>query len=322
MFDKELEIPINLLKAEALAGRLPEDHPQREEIDGLVKKLRSGYNGEKVLNYYLSLLPEKRYYIYHGLRLPARNSFFQIDALLLSSKFILIIEGKNHSGKITIERNQMIQEYGDLKEVYEDPVAQVQRHKLLLRYFLEKSHLADIPIFYLVAMTRSSTELTISPNYHEALKSVCRAYHLLSKMEELERADLKSSMDDKTLSKIRKLLFKSHVPLSSNLMQQYRISFSELVKGVRCPFCSFIPMNYHRNSWHCPHCHAISKDAHLIGINDYFFLIKSRFTNPELREFLLLPSSRSTTYLLSLLNLPNTGIKRARYYLLENPLEP
>jgi rubrerythrin len=322
LFDKELEIPINLLKAEALLGRLPEAHPQRQEIDGLVKKLRSGYNGEKVLNYYLGLLPEKRYYIYHGLRLPARNSFFQIDALLLSSKFILIIEGKNHSGKIIIERNQMIQEYGDIKEVYEDPVAQVQRHKLLLRYFLEKYHFTDIPIFYLVALTRTSTELSISPNYHEAVKSVCRAYHLLSKMEELERADLKTTMDDKKNSKIRKLLLKSHVPLSSNLMQQYRISFSELEKGVRCLICGFIPMNYHRNSWHCPHCQAISKEAHLKGINDYFFLIKPEFTNPELREFLLLPSSRSTSYLLSLLNLPYAGIKRARHYLLEHPLEP
>jgi hypothetical protein len=322
LFDKDLQVPTNLLKAEALEGRLPEGHQQRQEIERLIKKLRSGYQGEKVLNYYLGLLPEKKYYIYHGLRLPARNSFFQIDALLLSPKFILIVEGKNHSGKITIERNQMIQEYGDLKEVYEDPVSQVQRHKLLLRYFLEKYHLADMPIFYLVAITRSSTELCIAPDYHEAEKWVCRAYHLLTKVEELEQSHIKSSIDDKTLVKIRKLLLKSHVPLLSDLLQQYRISLSELEKGVKCPNCGFFPMNYQRNSWHCHNCRTVSKEAHLQGINDYFYLIKPSFTNPELRQFLLLPSSRSTTYLLSLLKLPYTGIKRARCYLLEKPLEP
>lgn len=89
---------------------------------------------------------------------------------------------------------------------------------------------------------------------------------------------------------------------------------SSILSGVRCPDCSFIPMNYERNKWKCPDCHHILKDAHLAAIEDYFLLIKTSITNSELREYLHLPTRRSSTYVLALLNLPSSGSKRGCVY--------
>lgn len=137
MFDKQLTVPTELLQAEALLGRLRSDHPKRQEIESFIKIKRSGYNGEKAINYYLGLYPEKRFYIFHDLRLPLNGKFFQMDVVLLTAKGIILLEGKNHSGKLTIERNQMVQEFAEKREIYENPIAQAFRHKELLRYWLE-----------------------------------------------------------------------------------------------------------------------------------------------------------------------------------------
>ena len=56
----------------------------------------SGWIGEKRIDYPLSKLDFKKV-ICHSLRLPYYETYFQIDTLLLTSRFFLIIEIKNHS---------------------------------------------------------------------------------------------------------------------------------------------------------------------------------------------------------------------------------
>ncbi|HEY2419799.1 MAG TPA: nuclease-related domain-containing protein, partial [Neobacillus sp.] len=77
------------------------------EIEEKIRILNSGYQGEKTLNYFLGLIPEKKYHIFHGLRLPIGKYYFQIDAILLSPKLIILLEAKNNSGTLTIEKHQM-----------------------------------------------------------------------------------------------------------------------------------------------------------------------------------------------------------------------
>ena len=84
MFDKNLTKPIPLLQAEALEGRLRSDHEKMPEIKNNIKILKSGYNGEKEINYQLGQIPQHKYHIFHDLRLPKGEAFFQIDVLLLS----------------------------------------------------------------------------------------------------------------------------------------------------------------------------------------------------------------------------------------------
>ena len=136
MFDKNLTKPIPLLQAEALERRIKLAMKKCQEIKNNIKILKSGYNGEKEINYQVGQIPHHKYHIFHDLRLPIGEAFFQIDVLLLSPNILINLDGKNHSGKITIEKNQMIQESFDTREIYENPVSQANRHKLLLRNWI------------------------------------------------------------------------------------------------------------------------------------------------------------------------------------------
>lgn len=182
MFVKNLTLPTDLIKAEALERRIRSNHPIMADLKSFIKNLRSGYNGEKTINYYLGQIPDQRFYIFHDLRLPYGDAYFQIDALLLSSKIIFILDGKNHSGKLFIERNQMIQEFMDNRAVYENPIFQANRHKVLLNYFFNKHKIPILPIDSFVVITKSTAEVIISPGYVEAERKVCRAGNLLGKL--------------------------------------------------------------------------------------------------------------------------------------------
>lgn len=314
MFDKDLKIPINLLKAEALERRTDENHPCRADLKTYIKNLRSGYNGERTISYFLSQIPPQRFRIFHDLRLPYGDTFFQIDTLILSTKFILMLDGKNHSGKLHIDKEQMVQEYMDNRNVYENPIIQANRHNILLQYFLEKHKLPQIPIESLVVICKSSTEVTIDAGYTEAYRKICRASDLVRKMEERYQYYRKEYIDNKTVEKIKKLLLKKHTPLDSDLLEKFNVSKREIKTGVQCPKCFFIPMNYKRKNWICPTCKFLSPDAFLQAMIDYFLLINPSFTNKELRKFLHLPNSRSATYFIYLLNFPSTGTTKGRIY--------
>jgi hypothetical protein len=315
LFDKNITVPTALLQAEALLRRLDASHPKRPDVESYMKILRSGYNGEKTMNYYLSLLPEKQFFIFHDLRLPQRNSFFQIDALLLNPKGILIIEGKNHSGKLIFERKQMVQEINGTKEIYENPLAQADRHKTLLKYFLEQHHITEVVIDYIVVVCKPSTEIVISSDYREAEQKIFRAYELVNVIEGLESDRTRKCFDDKTINKIRKLLLNKHTPKQTDVLKIFDIPQVDLLPGVQCSNCFTIPMIYNKGNWFCPSCKTTSKDGIPKAIEDYFLLIKPSFTNNEIRNFLQLPTARATTYRLSSINLKHNGTKRNRIYL-------
>lgn len=314
MFEKDLSKPINLLQHEALLRRISEDHIARAEVERKKGQLNAGYKGEKALNYFLGLLPPKSYHIYHDLRLTVGKAYFQMDALLISPKMGLIIEGKNYSGTLELEKNQLIQEVNDAKNIYENPLVQVNRHKILLTNWLQKNQLPIIPFEQLVCFSNTSSIIHISPGYVEAEKRVCKAVDLLRKIGEIEKFYKKDLIDQKMIGKTRRLLLSQHTSNRIDILQTYRIGKNEILPGVLCPQCKFTQMEYIRGKWQCPSCHFLSKDVYLQAINDYFLIIKSSITNAELREFLHLPSARSATYLLSNLDIPSSGANKDRKY--------
>jgi len=316
LFEKELTKPLELQQHEVLLERIPEDHSMRPEVERKRGKLNGGYNGEKTLHYFLGLLPQKSYHIFHGIRLPVGTTYFEIDAFLYSSKFGFIIENKNYSGNIRLEKNQLTQEIPDTntRNVYENPLDQVHRHKVLLTNWFQKHQIPIIPFEQLVTFSNTSSIINISPGYLEAEKRVCKANDILRKINEFEKFYKRDLIDQKVMGKIRRLILNQHIQKGIDILQTYGIDKNEIITGVLCPQCRFIPMEYERGKWKCPSCHLISKDAHLKAINDYFLIINSMITNAELREFLHLPSARTATYLLSNLNFPHDGVNRGRVY--------
>ena len=97
---KKRKVPLAIRKLRALAYRLPPNHPKVPLIMNDLKKREAGYKGECSIDFPLSFLEPKSYFIFHDLRLQDQSRFFQLDTLLISKKFALIIEVKNMAGSL------------------------------------------------------------------------------------------------------------------------------------------------------------------------------------------------------------------------------
>ncbi|MCA1061537.1 NERD domain-containing protein [Rossellomorea aquimaris] len=299
MICKELKIPIILEKTEALLCRTPHNHPQMSLIEKDFKKRRAGYNGESTVYYHLTFLKDKKYKIFYNVRLPIFSNHFQMDFLILTPFYILIIEVKNISGIVLIDPfiRQLTRTHKGVTEGFIDPVSQVQRYKLLLQKWFSTHKLNHPPIEHLVVFSNPSTILnyTVSPTPDDPYKNIIHAQNLIDKIKELNEKHLKTIITDKELLKMKRTLLKHHHEHEIDILEAYSLTKNDLITGVRCESCQHIPMIRVSASWYCVKCHASSKRAHETAVKDYFLLINDQLTNSDLRKFLHL-NSRNTAY--------------------------
>jgi hypothetical protein len=114
-------------------------------------------------------------------------------------------------------------------------------------------------------------------------------------------------MNEQDLIKLSDLLLKKHTPKRIDILKSFNIPVSDIITGVQCPACLFVPMKYNRHKWICPTCQCISKNAHIRAIDDYCLIFKPWFTNLEMRNFLHIPSQRTASYFLSTINVTRIG---------------
>lgn len=308
--------PLRTSKAKALLSRLVLTHPKRSLIEDFFHREDSGHWGEKNLDYYLSFLPQDEYFIFQHLRLKYKQWTFQIDFLLLTAKFALIIEAKNNTGTLTFDGqfHQLIQTLNDKEKCYDDPLAQVKRQQSLLSKWLKKYTSIDIPIHHLVVFSNPNAILKADPTNKEVPKKVCKPFRLLDKIHEIERNNPKEQITLKDIKQTSKLLIKHHEPEQFNILEYFKISPDEVLPGAQCERCDRFPMEYKKGKWYCPSCQTYSKTAHIKAVDDYFYLIKDTMTNSELRNFLLFPTDDITQKYLRKLNLAGSGNTKARVY--------
>lgn len=315
MIAKKREIPLRIKENDAALRRLPDQHPKRTDVVQDSFYAWAGHKGEVALDYYTSLLHEEHFHIFQGLRLKSGNTHFQIDSLLLSSSFALIIEAKNIAGTLTFHShfNQMDRTLHDKVDTFDDPLLQVKRHRLLLQKWLKHNYFPQIPIEYLVFSSNSSTALRNPFNEPEIFDRVCPPGKIIFKIEEFLSKYTKEILTIKEQKKLSKLLIKSDEPLGSHL-HQFKIPPDDYLTGVQCPSCSRYAMERYSGSWHCAFCGAKSKDAHLQALDDYFLLINQTINNRQFRNFAHLNSVKLASKLLSNSNLIAFGTTKNRIY--------
>lgn len=316
MIVKQIEKPVTLLKTEALLRRLPIRDPARPEIEQELVKGLAGYKGERALAYYLNFLPQKNCLIFHNLRLPSGNYHFQIDFLILTTTFTLIIECKNFYGTLFFDDafKQLIRNANNLEECFPDPISQAKWHRIQLTAWLKKHHFPSHPIDYLVVFSNPSTILKTDANNKEAREHIIHSQIFIERYTHLAERYQQYHLDDKMLRKLSKTLMKSHVPEVRDVLKKYGISKSDLITGVRCPECKSFKMVREKRKWFCPTCGCFDKNAHQEALEDYFSLLGPTMTNQQCREFLQLSSIHTATRILNSMNLSYSGTKKGRIY--------
>ncbi|WEG16737.1 nuclease-related domain-containing protein [Alkalihalophilus pseudofirmus] len=318
MIAKPRKIPVHIDKLEALLRRIPAHHPKKPHIEADLAKRKAGYKGESALDYHLSFLPPKEYIIFHDLRLQRGEYFFQIDTLILTPTYILIIEVKHLYGTLSFEPEfqQLIRTTPDAEDTFPDPIIQVQKQASQLRQFLKKHKVPDIPVETLVVITNSQSRISLSDSTSYTRKHVIRDTVLVKRIEKLSVQYQTLICEPKTVKKVVKLLIKSHTSSVFEPLLAYQLQRSDLIKGVHCLKCSALPMLRANGKWNCQHCWFRSNNAHINSLIDYSYLFEGNITNREAAEFLKINPSISKRLLTSL-PIERKGVTKARRYQLD-----
>lgn len=313
MFVKNIEEPIKLKFLQALLRRLPINHPKRSLVEAEFSKCRAGYQGEQSLEFFLLLLPEEDNLIFHNLRLMNHSYFFQIDFLLLSSKFILLLEVKNIAGELFFDNDfhQLIRTIDGKSNAFDDPIIQLRNQEQHLKNWLRVMKCPDIPIESFVI--NANPAAIIKGSKYVATK-VIRKNMLPLKVKELSLKYQVEKLSPNERRKISKLLMKYDTPLIPDLQTTYQIHNDEIMTGVHCPRCFSIPMQRKRGIWNCSACNHVSDYAHVASLQDYAMLINSTITNRALRKFLHISSNSISSKILYKMKLPYFGEGKGRVY--------
>ncbi|MFD9624868.1 nuclease-related domain-containing protein [Peribacillus muralis] len=316
---KQCEKPIRMLKLEALMRRLPANHPKQEKIHNDFRKIRTGYNGERIIGNELNSLSED-YHVLHDLRLcHGESRFFQIDYLIISKSHCLIIEVKNFTGMLYFDRtyHQLIQTKDGHEQAFLDPLIQVDVQKTRLNTWLAVHNFPPLPIETLVANANPNTIIRTTPGFTPILKKITGKETLISKILTLKERYPSEQLSQRQHNKLAKTISEKNTPHYPDILQLYQIDEKDLLKSVECPGCSALQMQYHWGKWTCRHCSYVSKDAHIQTLRNYALLINSTITNKQAREFLQVDSIDIMQRLLSAMELPYSGKRRNRVYNLD-----
>lgn len=324
MIVKPRGVPHTIQVLKALLPRLDKNHPKRIQLQHQLDRRLAGLKGEESLDYYLGHLDEQRYYILHDLRLAYGPHFFQIDTLLLTTQFAVILEVKNIAGKLIfdIEAEQLIRKFDNVEQGFHDPLSQLEfQHSQLNKWLIEKK-CPSIPLEGFVVISSDRTIYSVSNQDKETYRKICHAYAILKRLKALEKLHIKESMTLKEVQKMSKLLVEHHQPLTINVQKHLGVSTEEIRTGVQCLECEHLPMHYSHGYWYCEICHHKTKNAHLNGLKDYSLLFTSTITNSEFRRFLHIPTLHMANHKLRSLQLPSTGEGKNRKYDLKHLTPP
>lgn len=309
--------PSKILQLEAALRRYHWTDSEKDVIYSQIKMREAGYQGEKRLDYYLSLEPEDRYIIFNNLRLPHNHTSFEIDTILLSPYFILLLDVKNIKGELFFDQliKQCVRTLNNSSEAINDPIAQSYRHQWQLKYFWKQQHLTTLPIYSQVIISHPTTLIRTNPGLEEQLsQKVKHVEILLDYLDQLRKENPNRRLTDKQLETITQVLLDHHSPADYKILERLNLYKGEFIPGAQCPSCCHIKMIRKYGTWSCPNCSALSNNAHEQAIYDYLILEKPTISNVECRKLLNIESRHLATRLLQNLKLKLSGKKRNYTY--------
>ncbi|MDV2582800.1 nuclease-related domain-containing protein [Alkalibacillus haloalkaliphilus] len=316
MIVKEHEIPAKLLKLAAAHKRLFEHHPDYRQVESELYRERSGYAGELRVDYPLSKL-DFPHFILHDLRLRLFQNYFQMDTLLLTERFGLILEVKNFTGIISINPtfNQLIQTVDGETHTYNDPVIQVEEQKQQQLQWLGFSSIHRLPIEILVVMANPKATLDITSEKHR--DHIIPISQLTQKIRDISQKYHEPVMPVDATSRLAHKMKDHHNFKNYNIENNFRIHFDDYKRGIFCPNCKTSIMIRLRRRWQCRRCKFRSHDAHENAFKDFYLLKGDEITNREVRDFLRVESASLSKHFLKSAGYKTIGKTNTRKYLLD-----
>lgn len=301
--DKELEV----LELEILYKRLLNES-QKEKVLQKLKIKKAEVWGEREIEFPLQFLDQEKYLIMHNLRIPDDYGFFQIDTLLLTRSYLLILEVKNWQGKVIFSENGQVTRILEEQETgFQNPISQVKMQKYRLSKWLQNNHFPNMPITFLVVISSPKTIIHAST---QIPKEVIHNADLFFKITQLEQHYTDLFLEQNELMELATQLKEEHTKPSNIQL----VNKQDIAKGVICPQCDHLPMIRRKRKWYCELCKHYSSTAHLSSLFEYSLLFGDTITNKEARDFLNIDSPDVARRLLAMAGFPATGNTKDRMY--------
>ncbi|MET3683063.1 hypothetical protein ABID56_001153 [Alkalibacillus flavidus] len=277
---------------------------------------RAGYKGEKNVQHFLNSLQISDLFVLYGYRSFGVDSYFQIDTLLITTHFILIIESKHIRGTLSLnDFNQLIQHYNGTKTVFNNPLMQAKVQRYQLTYLLQKLQLNHLPIHTCATFTHSKAEL----NFSQQSPNMFPVQNLLSFIHQLFQSQPDPLISKQQAMNIARTLKDYHQPREVNLLEELEIDNDLISKGVRCtnPLCQHSKMTRVHGNWQCNKCQYKDRFAHLQTFKEFAIIYGTRnIINQQAKSFLNIDSPQTTKRLLSILE--KLGDNKGRIYKLDS----
>ena len=270
--------------------------------------MEAGYYGESYVDHFLAQIDfPQPYSIIKGLHIQIRpGSFLQIDTLIITRKYIAILEIKNIKGKVYFQQNpkQLLRELNGESTTYKCPEQQITRHQKKLQYFLQL-HKITIPIEKFIVFAFSSTHIAQPPQN----VSILMGCDISNTLDPLNRQP--DVISTHSFNKLFKALTTAMTEYNPNPLSDHHLfDWQSLQTGLICPNCQ-IKISVQTK---CPSCKFSRKSLQILAIEDWFYLCKTTITNSECVKFLELKDKYAASYLLRKLELIAHSKNKYRYY--------
>ena len=233
---KDFSMDNSLLKdMEELSSKVTSQ--KKKYIDNDIYLLKVGLNGEKNVYYELknSFLP---IYCIHDIRLEYKDYIAQLDFVVITNKFIYVLETKKLIGDIEInfhgEFTRIIKDRtGKLKrkEGMVSPISQNEKHINILKAILKEFNVTNpnIPIKSLVVIANPKTVVNKKYAKKEIKEAICKYDNLASIIKEEMEKDGPVNLRLNDMNKIADFLINKNTIRKFNLTGKYRITEEDMI---------------------------------------------------------------------------------------------
>ncbi|WP_147803714.1 nuclease-related domain-containing protein [Alkalicoccus halolimnae] len=261
---------------EALLACLPVTHSEYPRIHQCYYQQHAGYQGEKMLPYYLQFLPENCLILYQLRLQNIRNYYFQMDAVVVTPYMILILEVKNYKGKLRIEPHysQLIQKTEHGEKVYPCPLQQSRRQEQQLRSWLTSHGFPSIPIYSHICIANDYSHISSD----EPIPNLSHITKLPEVFTQLSSENKRRRLTDKKCLALAEEMVRAHEEGRSDLMQKYQLTPADLQFEVQCAHCPQHFLKKARGGWICETCQYRDEKAHVKLFRMYARFVSSEIT--------------------------------------------
>ncbi len=289
----------------ALIKRLHPTHEKYKQIQDELNRSISGEHGEQHVYSLLKRLPEN-FTILHNVYIYGQ----QIDFLLLSPSFCVLLEVKNIKGKLRFTQNprQLIRLNDDkVEDIFQSPESQLEQNVAAVQEFFKQQQIV-IPVYSAIVfpfhnvsfLEVGNTPIFIGKDVLNFIKKISGHHPVMNP------------------AKIGKLLCDHAKPLHRfPLCSFYKIHEKSILHGPECTNCHTIPMKRIRFTWICSTCGKTDQTAHIQALVDYRMLINETISVRELISFLGLRNRYEAIRILNKHSLEKLGKNRSTKYKLK-----